>query len=691
MQLISYISDQASFIFKRFSFFLLFLTASLIGQDCPSPLPDPYRWLEDDKDPRTNNWLAAQQQMMEKYAVNNPYRKPLKQSLQHLLKCEMYTVPAQAGNSIVFKVRRPGDNQAILYFQEGIDGEPHIVVDPNRLQSQTPLSISDYFLSPDGKWLVYGLSESGSDWNTGHVINLLTNESLNDRLENIKFFTAVWTPNSTGFYYTRLDSDDRHRIYFHRLSTSQLSDELIYEEREHLGCFVSAIVSSDNRYLLINVSKGSSGPNAILYQPLDEQTTPFVTLLEMKQGNYNYLCNEGPLFYFWTNQEADLGKVFALDRETLIQQDIIPESSLPMQSVVAVGDTFLVKFSSHASARLLLYDRQGNALHEISLPKHGKVLLSDDPSTSTVQRDTLFFTFTNFVQPPTIYHYNVDSHQKSIFKQPNLPFNPNDYETKQVFIYSNDGTQVPMFIVHKKGLELNGHHQTLLYGYGGFGISSFPNYNTVHMAWLESNGIFALANIRGGAEYGNQWHHEGKREKKQNSFDDFISAAEWLIDNGYTNSSKLAIRGASNGGLLTAVCANQRPDLFRAVLVEVGVLDMLRFHLFTVGHFWMGEYGDPDKPKDFQTLCRYSPYHNVRKGTSYPSVMVVTGDHDDRVVPLHSYKYTAALQEAVDGKSLVLLRVDKNGGHGAGKSVSQWIEEVADTLSFLKNEMEKSR
>ena len=685
-----HILAKASFILKRFSFLLLFVTASLVGQDCPSPLPDPYRWLEDDNDPRTNNWLAAQQQKMEKFAVNNPYRKPLKQSLQHLLNCEMYSVPAQAGNSIIFKMRRPGDEQPVLYWQEGLNDKPHLLVDPNQQQGQSPLSLSDYFPSPDGKWLVYGLSESGSDWNTGHVINILTGEKLSDHLERIKFFTAAWLPNSEGFYYTRLDNDDRHRIYFHRLGTSQLSDEFIYEERENPGCFVSAIVSSDHRYLLINVSKGSSGPNAILYQPLDGQTTPFEILLEMKQGNYNYLCNEGSLFYFWTNQDADLGRVFALDIQTLTQQEIIPENSLPMQSVVAVGDAFIVKLSSHASARLLHYDRQGNALHEISLPGLGKVLLADDPPASTVEQDTLFFTFSNFVHPPMIYHYNVNSHQCSIFKQPNLPFNPNDYETKQVFISSKDGTQIPLFIVHKKDLELNGNHQTLLYGYGGFGISSFPNYNTLHMAWLESGGIFALANIRGGAEYGNQWHHEGKREKKQNSFDDFISAAEWLIGNDYTNRSKLAIRGASNGGLLTAVCANQRPDLFRAVLVEVGVLDMLRFHLFTVGHFWMGEYGDPDKPKDFQTLCRYSPYHNVRKGTSYPSVMVVTGDHDDRVVPLHSYKYTAALQEAVDGKSLVLLRVDKNGGHGAGKSVSQWIEEVADTLSFLKNEMEKS-
>lgn len=675
-------TEKLSFI-RLVPFLLLLVSAALTAQE-PQ---EPYRWLEDSQDPRTEEWLNTQQNLFKQYIEPNPYRAKIKESLNRLLNYDSYTIPVPCGGLYFFKMRLPGENQPVLYVQEGIKGTPRVLLDPNQLSIASPVSLTNFVPSPDGKWLAYGLAESGSDWTTWKVLKISSGENQTDCLEKIKFFPVAWSPDCQGFYYSRVDHDDVYRIYYHALGNLQASDALIYENLENREYFPSPAVSSDQKYLLVNLERGSSGPNAILYRPLNQAQMPFLTLLPMTESNHSYLCNEGATFYCWTNQEADLGKVIAVDAETGVQTDIIPESRCSLDHVIPIGNYFAARFSDDVISRLVLFNRQGRELRDIPLPGMGTAVFVEAPPSLSVLEDELFFSFTNFVQPPLIYHYAPESGRLEIFKQPKLTFNPHDYQTRQVFFSSKDGTRVPLFIVHKKGIALNGNNQTLLYAYGGFGIPANPNYHTLHMAWLESGGVFALANIRGGGEYGNQWHEGGKREKKQNCFDDFISAAEWLIGSGYTNPSKLAIRGASNGGLLTAVCLNQRPDLFGAALVEVGVLDMLRFHLFTVGRFWMEEYGNPQDPEDFKVLSRYSPYHHVRRDASYPSVLIVTGDHDDRVVPLHSYKYTAAMQEACAGKSPVLLRVDRQGGHGAGKSIAQWEDEAADILSFLKQEL----
>lgn len=651
---------------------------------------DPYRWLEDSADPRTQEWLNAQQKRFEQYSQSNPYREKMKQSLTDLLNYEAYSVPIRCGDLYFFKMRLPGENQPVLYVQEGIQGTARVLIDPNQMSLTTPISLADFVPSTDGKLLAYGLAESGSDFTVWRVLDVSSGTIHRDRLDRIKFFSPVWAPDGQSLFYTCLDGDDFYRIYQHTLGRPQEADPLIYENLASPDLFASPSISNDNHYLLINLKKGSSGPNAILYRPLNQPQSSFMTLLPMNDSNYSYLYNDNLKFYCWTNQDAPLGKVIVIDGASSKQQDVIAESKYPLVRVVATGKYFVVGFTDNVISRIALYDRQGMHMRDIALPGMGTVAFAESTSPGMDQEGGIFVSFTNFVQPPAIYHYTIADHKLEVFKRPRLTFNPDDYETRQVFYHGKDGTSIPLFIVYKKGLVLNGDNNTLLYAYGGFGVTVHPSYSTLNMAWLENGGIFALANIRGGAEYGKAWHEAGRRNKKQNCFDDFIAAAEWLIDNQYTHSKKLAIRGASNGGLLTAVCLNQRPDLFGAALVEVGVLDMLRFHLFTTGRFWKVEYGNPEDPLDWNFLSQYSPYHNVKKGVSYPPVLVVTGDHDDRVVPLHSYKYTAAMQEALEENGCVMLRVDRQGGHGAGKSLSQWIEEVADTLSFIKCQLSQS-
>jgi len=674
--------------FALFQLLLLFIAGPLLAQELlSSSVPDPYRWLEDSHHPRTQEWLNDQQNLFNQYIQSNSHRGEIKKTLQRLLDYESYSIPVCSAGSIFFKQRLPGENQPALYVQNGLEGAPRLLINPNAMSVSQTIALADFSPSPDGKRVAFGLAESGSDWTKWGIMDVATRETTSDCLERIKFFPVVWSPDGQGLFYTRLDGDDVYRIYYHALGATQASDPLIYENPAGPEFFPTLSISSDQHYLIVNLMLGSSGANAILYRVLEQPDAPFLSLLTMKTGNYSYLCNDGTAFYFWTNQDAPMGKVITLDAQSGNQEEIIPESPHALDQVHAVGKYFVAAFFEHAISRLKLYDRQGKEIRKIELPEMGSVAFAGAASSSEDQNGEIFLSLTHFVQPPLIYHYKIETDQLEVFKQPKLTFNPEDYETLQVFYSSQDGTQIPMFIVHKKGLELTGDHELLLYGYGGFAISCTPSYSNLHMAWLENGGIFALANIRGGGEYGKKWHEAGRKDKKQNSFDDFISAAEWLIGHGYTNASKLAIRGASNGGLLTAACINQRPDLFGAALVEVGVLDMLRFHLFTVGRFWMVEYGNPEDPEDFKVLFRYSPYHNVQKSRPYPPILIVTGDHDDRVVPLHSYKYTAALQEALDGKGSILLRVDRQGGHGAGKSLSQWIEEAADILSFLKFEL----
>lgn len=662
----------------------------ILAQEIPQNthgISDPYIQLENDNDSNSQQWLKNQRQLFDHYVQNSPEREELKKRVKDLVDHETYSIPIPLGNKYLFKRRLPAEEQAILYMQDGIHGRTRVLVDPNQLSKDYPVALTDYVPSPNGQYLAYGLAEKGSDWTTWRILNLSTGENQTDCLERIKFFPVAWTPDSSGFYYSRLDSDNIFRIYFHRLGSSQETDQVIPHNFQSPEYHVEPFMSSNGQFLMLDIRKGSSGPNLIVYLDLNDLSSSFHELTPVNGYNYSYICNRDSHFYLWTNQDAPLGKIVTADPTHIIHQDFIKEWKYPLTNVAYFENHLFLSYSDNVKNRLFSFDFEDQQLREIVLPEMGQVSFLDSNIHSSKTSKEFFFSFTHFTQPSMIYRYSIESDQLCIFKKPMTSFDSQDYLTRQVFFTSKDGTQVPMFIVHKKDLPLDEPHPTLLYGYGGFNISLYPFYSALHMAWIESGGIFAVANIRGGSEYGEEWHQGGRGKNKQNCFDDFIGAAEWLIAKKYTNSSKLAIRGRSNGGLLTAVCINQRPDLFGAALVEVGVLDMLRFNLFTVGRFWISEYGNPQDPEDFEVLRRYSPYHNVRIGEHYPSTLITTADHDDRVVPLHSYKYAAALQNAQAGNGKILLRVDTQAGHGAGKSISQWVDEAADILLFLKNEL----
>lgn len=650
-------------------------------------ISEPYIWLEDSDHEQTQQWLEQQKDLFESFIQQHPEREKIKERVQKLANYAAYSVPMQMGDHLFFTCRLPSEEQAVLYVQSRENDNSRPLINPNQLSSTSPIALADYVPSPNGQYLAYGLMESGSDWITWKVLDIATGENQGDQLERIKFIPIAWTPDSLGFYYSCLDQDGIYRLYYHRLGTAQASDEVVNHSFESSEFSVTPSISSDSQYLMLNIMKGSSGPNTILYRSLSDPKASFEVIVPLADSNYSYICNKESLFYFWTNEKAPLGKVIAIDQENKNSRDIIKEGNFFLDHVRSVGDHLVTIYLENVASRLFLFDFEGKEQREIHLPELGQAALSEISYPSSKPLNEFFFSFTHFAQPSTIYRYSLESHQLQLFKKPELCFNPSSYLIRQVFCISKDGTKVPLFIVHRKDLQLEEAHPTLLYGYGGFCISVYPHFNSLHMAWMESGGIFALANIRGGCEYGEAWHKGGMRQNKQNCFDDFIAAAEWLIANRYTTSSKLAIRGQSNGGLLTAVCLNQRPDLFGAGIVGVGVLDMLRFHLFTVGHFWMTEYGNPDDSQDRAVLLRYSPYHNIQKEIPYPSILITTGDHDDRVVPLHSYKYAAAMQEAQKGEGKILLRVDRQAGHGAGKSLSQWIEEATDILLFLNVEL----
>lgn len=658
-----------------FNFFCL---VPLFFSTLAAEISDPFQWLENSQDPRTEEWLEVQKEKFDQYTTQNPYQNSFRKSLHHLLNYESYSLPLACDRLLFFKMSRPQDEQPILYVQEGLEGTPRILLDPNLLSHS---SLSTFVPSPDGKWVACALSESGSDWLTWKILEVASGKQIADQIEKSKFLPITWTPDSQGFVYTRVDSDDVYRIYHHPLHTHQTNDILIFDNCNDPDFFADIHLTDDGKTVIVNRDRGSVGPHHVLIRSLE---SPFQSLFPLGKSKYKYLGDREGLLYFWTNHEAPFGKVIAVDCETLAQKEIIPESNYFLDQVSILKDALAVVYIKNVTSHLEIFNPQGEKLREVPLPALGSVALSPANLSPSGRDNSFFFSFTHFVQPAILYHYEIETDELKIFKEPQLTFNPSDYEVKQIFYPSKDGTEVPLFLVHKKGIECDGNHKTLLSAYGGFGIGLYPSYNSLYMSWIESGGIFALANIRGGSELGEQWHEAGIREKRQNCFDDFISAAEWLIGNRYTNPSKLAIRGGSNGGLLMAVCLNQRADLFGAALVEVGVLDMLRYHLFTVGRFWMGEYGDPDNPEDRKFLSHYSPYHNIQKGP-YPPILVTTADHDDRVVPSHSYKYTAAMQAA--GHSNTLLRVSKKSGHGAGKSISQWIEDAAGNLSFIRQSL----
>lgn len=656
------------------------------------PVPDPYRWLEDLNSTETQAWIAAQNDVTHAYLAQLPHREQIRQRLTALWNYERYGTPFKRGDRY-FLTRNDGlQNQAVLYWMARLDDEPKVLLDPNSLSDDGTVALSGYAISDDGTLLAYALSSSGSDWMEWRVREITSGEDRADLVQWAKFSGASWTADNAGFFYSRYDAPKAdeafsgtnyfHKLYYHKLGTPQTEDTLIYERSDQKEWNFSGHVTDDGRYLIIHVSRGTFRQNGIFYKDLQEGQSPVIELLNEFDAAYHFVGNDGPFFFFETDHSAPLGRLIAIDiREPAEQnwQELIGESTDTLRSVRYLNRQFVTNYLHDAHSRIEIFDQEGALVRAVDLPGIGSVggFDGDEQSTET------FYSFTNFSTPGQIYRYDLITGESAIFRQPTLQFDPDQYETTQIFYPSKDGTQVPMFLCHKKGLPLNAETPTYLYGYGGFDIPLTPNFAVNVLTWMEMGGLFAQPNLRGGGEYGKKWYQAGTLARKQNVFDDFIAAAEWLIANGYTSTPKLAIAGGSNGGLLVGACMTQRPDLFGACLPAVGVLDMLRFHKFTIGWAWVSDYGSPDDPEQFQTLLRYSPYHNLKQGTHYPPTLITTGDHDDRVFPAHSFKFAAALQHAQSGPAPTLIRIETKAGHGAGKPTTKLIEEAADKWAFV--------
>jgi prolyl oligopeptidase len=652
---------------------------------------DPYRWLEDLDSPETAAWVTAENELTAAYLAEIPARERIKERLTHLWDFERYGVPAQRGGHYFFSKNDGLQNQSVVYVMDALDGQPRVLIDPNQLSPDGTVALSTTSVSDDGKYMVYGLARAGSDWNEFKVRNVETGEDLPDHLQWIKFSGASWTKDGQGFFYSRFDEPQGNaleaanyyqKLYRHRLGTAQSEDELVYQRPDQKEWGFSGDATDDGRYLIITVTKGSERQNRVFYQDLQAAAGQTVELLKDGDAHYSFIDNDGPVFWFFTDQAAPRGRVVAIDTRAPQRanwEEIIPEVAETLQGANLVADAFIAAYLQDAHSLVRVFDLSGRHLRDVELPGLGS---AGGFGGRRADRDT-FYAFTSFGVPSTIFHYDVASGQSTIFRQPRVDFRPDDYSTQQVLYTSKDGTRVPMFITHRRGLKLDGTNPTYLYGYGGFDISVTPYFSVSRLVFMEMGGVYALANLRGGGEYGQEWHAAGMLHKKQNVFDDFIAAAEWLSANGYTQPKKLAIAGGSNGGLLVGACMTQRPELFGAALPDVGVMDMLRFNKSTIGWAWTSDYGSPDDPEDFRVLLAYSPLHNIKPGTCYPATLVTTADHDDRVVPWHSFKFTATLQAAQACGNPILIRVQTKAGHGAGKPTMKIIDEAADGWAFL--------
>ncbi len=650
-------------------------------------VPDPYRWLEDDKSAETAEWVKAQNIVTFDYLSKIPFREAIESRLKKIWDYPKYGTPFFKGNYYFFFKNDGMQNQSVLYVQEGLEGTPKVFIDPNTLSEDGTVSLAALNVSNDAKYFAYGISKGGSDWNEFYVIDIATGKQLEDKLEWIKFSGIAWEKD--GFYYSRYDApkgselsvkNEYQKIYYHKVGTKQSDDILVYENKSFPLHNFSAAVTDDESILIIEESESTDG-NALFVKNLKENNAPFVKLADGFEYNYNVVDNIGNTLFVFTNKNAPKYTLVAVDINNPASENwktIIPEKEEVLKSVSVAGDLLMAEYMKDASSRAFMYDFEGQLKYELQLPCIGTL----GGFSSEKGNNLCFYSFTSFTFPNTIYKFDVAQNKSEVYKTSEIDFNPDLYETKQVFYNSKDGTKVPMFIVHKKGLKLNGKNPTLLYGYGGFNVSVLPSFSISRLLLLENDGVFALANIRGGGEYGRDWHEAGTKLKKQNVFDDFIAAAEYLIAEKYTKPEKLAIQGGSNGGLLIGACINQRSDLFKVALPAVGVMDMLRFHKFTIGWAWTGDYGSSEDSTEFQYLLKYSPLHNIREGLNYPATLVTTADHDDRVVPAHSFKYIATLQEKYKGENPVLIRIETQAGHGAGKSTEKIIEEAADIWSF---------
>ncbi len=653
---------------------------------------DPYRWLEDDNAEETKAWVAAQNVVTSAFLGQSKARGRIRDRIEELFNYERISVPRKEGGRY-FYLRNDGlQNQSVLMVADALDAAPRVLLDPNTLSEDGTIALTEHFVSPDGRLLAYGISRGGSDWQEFAVREVESGKDLAaDRLDWIKFSGAAWDGASSGFYYARMPEtpaeqrltavNDDHKVYFHRVGTPQSEDLLIYERPDHPEWKFWPITTEDGRFLLIHVWKGDTKSNGVLIRDLREEG-PVVDLLMDWDAQYDFIGNDGETLFFNTELGAPRRRVIAVDAGNPVRdawREVIPEGKQALEQVILVGDRLVLRTLHRATSRVTLHRLDGSFDRDLPLPGIGTA----DGFTGRRTDGETFYSFTGFTFPTTIYRYDFAAGKSTVFRQPKVDFEPSDFESRQVFYKSRDGTSVSMFLTHRKGLKLDGNNPALLYGYGGFAATETPFFSTSNVVWMEMGGVYALPNLRGGSEYGEEWHQAGMLDKKQNVFDDFIAAAEALIHNRYTSRARLAIQGGSNGGLLVGACMTQRPDLFGACIPEVGVMDMLRFHRFTIGSAWVSEYGSSDDPEMFSVLRAYSPYHNLRPGVSYPATLVMTGDHDDRVVPAHSFKFAARLQACQAGTAPVLIRVETRAGHGAGTPTSKRIDAAADRLAFL--------
>jgi prolyl oligopeptidase len=648
---------------------------------------DPYRWMEDNSTEEIKDWIAKENEVTFSYLDRIPFREKIRARLNEVWNYPKYTAPNKAGEYYFFYKNDGLQNQSILYIQKGIDGTPELFLDPNTLSADGTSSISTTSISKDAKYFVYGVSKAGSDWNEFFVIDIATKTKMNDHLQWVKFSGASWYKN--GFYYNRYDApeagkeltskNESPKVYYHVVGTDQSADKLIYEDKEHPEFSTSFYTSEDQRFLYMSKGKRDSNGGELYYKDLSKGDKEFKPIVKGFDIDYSVINNIDDEIYLSTNKDAPKNKVIKFNTKDNTFTEVIPEQNEVLANVSISHGKFLVQYMKDASDRIYTYDLNGKLINEIQLPTFGTV----SGFGAELSESEIYFAFTSFLYPAVIMKYDIVNNKLSMFRKSEVKFNPDDYETKQVFYPSKDGTKIPMFIVHKKGLKLDGNNPTLLYAYGGFNISLKPTFSTSNIILLENGGVYALANLRGGGEYGEDWHQGGTKLNKQNVFDDFIAAGEYLVSNGYTSPKYLACEGGSNGGLLIGAVLNQRPDLFRVAFPAVGVMDMLRFHKFTIGWAWVTDYGSSDDETQFKYLLGYSPYHNLKSGLNYPATMVTTSDHDDRVVPAHSFKYAASLQEVYKGDNPVLIRVEVNAGHGAGRPTKMVIDAITDKWSFM--------
>jgi prolyl oligopeptidase len=652
---------------------------------------DPYRWLEDTDSADTHAWVEAENKVTFGYLEQIPYRKAIHDRMMKLWNFERFTVPQQQGGRYFYQHNNGLQNQNVLLVAEALNAEPRQLLDPNTLSSDGTVALAGEAVTDDGKLMAYGTAASGSDWEEWHVRDVDTGKDLPDLIKWVKFSGASWSKDGKGFYYSRYDEPKGtalrdanyfQKLYYHKLGTAQSEDKLIYERPDNKELGFGGSVTNDGHYLVIFVWQGTSPKNRLYYKDLTKPDSEVVKLLDDFDAEYRFIDNDGPVFWIRTDLDAPRGKLIAIDTrhpEKPNWKTVVEQGADKLEDVNVVDNLFLLGYLKDAKTEVRVHDLQGKFLRNADLPGIGTAA---GFGGKRKDKET-FYSFTSFISPTTIYRYDPAMGNSSIFKQPKVDFDATKYETKQVFYNSKDATRIPMFLTYKKGLKLDGQNPTLLYAYGGFDISLTPGFSIPTVVWLEMGGIYAQPNLRGGGEYGEDWHLAGTKAKKQNVFDDFIAAAEWLIANKYTSTPKLAIRGGSNGGLLIGAMLTQRPDLFGATLPLVGVMDMLRFQKFTIGWAWTSDYGSSDNADDFKALYAYSPLHNLKPATKYPPTLIATADHDDRVVPGHSFKFAATMQADQAGAAPVLIRIETKAGHGAGKPISKIIDQTADEWSFV--------